>query len=465
MTTRRLWWLTAVLAASLAAVYALVFLPGAWFRFDDFWQLNSSAVHAPPLLRMLTSANEADGRWQPGMRLIMWALGGAAGVDRAWPFYLAVLAGHAINTAMAVRLARLWGADAAARAASALIAVVGLNFSAFTIVSVCLLHNVVATTFILAAVASALAYWQRARRRSLIACVAFTLAGLLFREIAVVAPLLAVVCILTSAAAPRHVFDRRWTAIVAAFAVAGAGFLALSWLAGISIVPARGRYDFKAGAHVFRNLLYIAAHVTVWIAVPIAVLVGRGRMAAARQPVALAAGWAVVAMLPTLFLTWRSPGHLYLVLFGVAVAGGSLWTAADARRHVAAIGLAVMAAVVFAGVAGIAAQRDVLRWGPITKHVLDDWLQQRAPGDVRVIVFDADDGLPYGGLARLIGPGIRLREALEVASREQVADAAICVTMVIGPPYTAEPGDALFLHEGGRLRRMAAPPFRATCMQ
>ena len=462
MTTHRLAVSAAVAAAILLAAYVSLFLPGAYFRFDDFHQITGSAGAFIDLPAMLTSPNEADGRWNPGMRLALRGIAAVAGLDRAWPFYTALLLGHALNILLIVRIASALGASRRAQAATVFIAIAGLNFSMFTLVTIALLFSVLCTTWMLAAVLGAVRYARGGGWAYAAACAGCTAAALCFREIAVVTPLLSglVLAVYASGAGPR-VDLRRWIGLGLAFAAAAVIFLALAMLAGATLVPESGRYRFSIGLHTARHLVVLGAHVGVWLAVP---LVARGRQATHlfRDDLALATGWAILSVLPTLLLTWQSPGHLYLALFGTALAGGRMWASLDERSRTAAIGLPVVAALVFAGAAGLAARHQMLQWGPMTRQILTDWQGLRRAGDARVIIFDADNDAPYHGVVRLIGPGIRLREALRLFSREPIARASICIDVIVGPPYVAEPGDALFLHSGGRLTRVDAPPLTGT---
>jgi len=464
VTARYLRTASLLCAAALAGLYLLAFLPSAWFRFDDFWQLNASAGRSVPLLDAITTANEADGRWNPGMRLLLRMIAAVSGLERAWPFHLALVGAHAINVYLSVRIAAVLGADARGRWATAFVATAALNLSAYSLVSVFLLHGVVALSFALAAVLSAARYAQDGKTWRLAAAAGATLAGLLCKEYAIVAPLLAAVAVAAAApgARPRMAM---WVRVVAAFAVAGAAFACLQWLAGAPLIPARGRYASVAVRDAGRTLAWNLAHVAVWLALP-AYLAWRGpdRRAALRA-LAIASALVLVAMLPTLALPWRSPGHLYLFLFSTAAGAGLLTSASSpapsAFRHV---WMAAAAAVVTT-VLVMAARHQILSWGPLTRQAIADWQAQRQPDDRRVVWFDADYLAPYGGLADLIGPGIRLREALEMTTGETFESAAICIPIVVGERYVAQPGDALFVHEHGRLRRVAEPYFaHATCL-
>ena len=464
MTDRRLAMSAGVTAAVLLAVYVSLFLPGAYFRFDDFHQITESAGAFIDLPAILTTPNEADGRWNPGMRLVLRGIAAAAGLERAWPFYAALLLGHALNILLLLRIAAALGASRRAKAATAFIAIAGLNFSMFTLVTIALLFSVLCTSWMLAAALAAVRYARGGRWWYAAACAGCTAAALCFREIAVVTPLLIVLLLAVYGSATGMSVDRRrGVGLAIAFGIAAAIFLGLAAFAGAAIVPETGRYKFAVGLHTARHLLVLGAHVGVWLAVPF-IAIGLRAPRLFRDDLLLASGWAILSVLPTLLLTWQSPGHLYLALFGTALAGGRMWAALDERSRVAAAGLPVVALLVFAGAAGLAAQRQILQWGPITRQVLADWQGMRRPDDGRVIFFDADNDAPYHGVVRLIGPGIRLREALRFASREPIARASICIDVIVGPPYVAEEGDALFVHDDGRLQRVDAPPFKAYCL-
>lgn len=452
----------AVAAAMLAALYLLVFLPGAWFRFDDFWQLNGTAVNVLPIGDLLTQPNTADGRWNPGMRLTMRVVGAVSGGERAWPFYLALLAGHALNIFLTVRIARVLGGTPRTQAITAFVAIAGLNFSLFTLVTIALLYSVICTAWMLAAMLAALRYFHGGRWRHAVLCSVCTLAALCFREIAVVTPLLCAL-LLALYGGDMRAERRRWAVLALAFAAAAAGFVALASAAGASIVPEAGRYRLSVGWHTVRHVVVLAAHTAIWLAIPLAAGGLRG-LRSARREIVLAAAWALLSVFPTLFLTWQSPGHLYLALAGVALAAGRLWASLGERSRIAAVGLPLVAVLVLAVAATLAARRDILRWGAINRQVLADWQMLRRPGDARVVIFDNDNGVRNRGLARLIGPGIRLRDALRLASKQPIASATICIDLIEGPPYAPQPGDALFVHEGGRLQRVNAPPFTAYCL-
>jgi hypothetical protein len=464
VTTRRLAVSAAVAGAILVAAYVSLFLPGAYFRFDDFHQITESASAFVDLRAILTTTNEADGRWNPGMRLALRGVAAVGGLDRAWPFYAALLIGHALNILLIVRIASALGASRRVQAATAFIAIAGLNFSLFTLVTIALLFSVLCTAWMLAAVLAAVRYARGGGGWYAAACIGCTVAALCFREIAVVTPLLsALVLVVAGVGAAPRLDMRRWLGLGAAFAAAAVIFFALATLAGATLVPDSGRYQFSLGLHTARHIVVLGAHVAVWIAVP---LLARRRVALRvfRDDLALAAGWAILSVLPTLLLTWQSPGHLYLALFGTALAGGRMWASLDERSAPAAFGLPLVAALVCIGAAGVVTQRQILAWGPMTRQILTDWQSLRRPADERVIIFDADNDAPYHGVVRLIGPGIRLREALTLFSRARVARASICIDVIVGPPYVAEPGDALFVNDNARLHRVDAPPFKAYCL-
>lgn len=450
-------------AAILVALYVLVFLPGAWFRFDDFWQLNGTAVNVLPLGDLLTEPNAADGRWNPGMRLALRAVGAISGVDRAWPFYLALLAGHALNVFLTVRIARALGGPPRAQAITAFVAIAGLNFSLFTLVTIALLYSVICTAWMLAAMLAALRYVRGGGWWYAAICGTCTLAALCFREIAVVTPLLCALLLTLYGAGNVRLERRRLTGLTLAFAAGGAGFLVLASVAGASIVPEAGRYRLSVGWHTVRHLAVLAAHTAIWLLVPI-VAGGLRNLRMARREIALAGCWAVLSVLPTLFLTWQSPGHLYLALSGAALAAGRVWASLGERSRITAVALPLVAVLVLAVAATLAARRDMLRWGAINRQVLADWQLLRRPGDERVVIFDNDNGVRNRGLARLIGPGIRLRDALRLASGQPIEAATICIDLIEGPPYAHERGDALFVHDDGRLQRVTAPPFKAYCL-
>jgi len=463
VTARYLRTASLLFAAALTGVYVLAFLPGAWFRFDDFWQLHASVVERGPLIAILTAPNEADGRWNPGMRLLLRGIAAASGLERAWPFYLALAGAHAINVYLSARITAVLGAGARGPWATAFVAIAAINLSAYSLVSVFLLHGVAAVSFALAAVLSAARYAQDGKTWRLAAAAGATLAGLLCKEYAIVAPLLAAVAVAAVPGRPRGLAV--WVRVVAAFAVAGAAFVLLQWLAGVPLIPAGGRYSTVAVRDAGRTLAWNLAHVSVWLALP-AYMAWRGpdRRAALRAML-LASALTLVPMLPTLLLPWRSPGHLYLFLFSTAAAAGLLIAAsatpASTLRHL----WMIVAAAVVAAVVLISARHQILSWGPLTRQALADWQAQRRPDDGRVVWFDADYRAPYGGLADLIGPGIRLREALEMTTGEPIDAAVICIPIVVGERYVPQPGDALFVHAHGRLRRIAQPYFdRATCL-
>jgi hypothetical protein len=254
-----------------------------------------------------------------------------------------------------------------------------------------------------------------------------------------------------------------WPRLALVTAAAALGFAGLMAFAGVSAVPAAGRYQLTVGIHTVRHLAVLLAHVAIWLAIPMLRRGAAGR-GSSRDAILLATGWAVASVLPTLLLTWQSPGHLYLALFGTALAAGPVWADRAEGSRIADAALPAIAVLVFAAAAGFAVSRGLLRWGPITRQVLTDWQALRQPGDRRVVIFDADNAAWHQGLARLLGPGIRLREALKLVSREPLADATICIDLVEGPPYAPQQGDALFLNSGGRLRRVPAAPFRAYCL-
>lgn len=450
-------------AAALTGVYGLAFLPAAWFRFDDFWQLNASVVERGSLITILTAPNEADGRWNPGMRALLRGIAAASGLERAWPFYLALIGAHAINVYLSARIAAVLGAGARGQWAAAFVAIAAINLSAYSLVSVFLLHGVAALSFALAAVLSAARYAQDGKTWRLAVAAAATVAGLLCKEYAIVAPLLAAVAV---AAAPgRRPGLAVWVRVVTAFAVAGVAFALLQWLAGAPLIPARGRYSSVAIHDAGRTLAWNLAHVSVWLALP-AYMAWRGpdRRAALRA-LLIASALVLVPMLPTLLLPWRSPGHLYLFLFSTAAGAGLLIAASVPSPSMVRHLWMLVAAAVVAAVLLVSGRHQILSWGPLTRQALADWHAQRRPEDKRVVWFDAEYLAPYGGLADLIGPGIRLREALEMTTGEQIDAAAICIPIVVGERYVAQPGDALFVHERGRLRRLAQPYFvHATCL-
>ncbi len=463
MQIRQLRLIVWIAGALLAGAYAVLFLPGAWFRFDDFWQLNGTAVNVLPLGDLLTQPNAADGRWNPGMRLVLRAIGALSGIERAWPFYLALLAGHALNVFLTVRLARALGGPPRTQAITAFVAIAGLNFSLFTLVTIALLYSVICTAWMLAAMLAALRYVRGGRWWHAALCGTCTLIALCLREIAVVTPLLCALLLALYGGAGTRVDRRRWTGLALAFATAAAGLLILAIVAGISLLPEAGRYRLSVGWHSARHLAVLAGHAAIWLAIPL-MAGGVRTLRMARREIVLAAGWAVLSVLPTLLLTWQSPGHLYVALFGTALAAGRLWASLGERSRITALALPVVAALVLAVAATFAARRDILRWGPINRQVLADWQMLRRPGDARVVIFDSDNGVRNRGLARLIGPGIRLRDALRLVSREPIEAATICIDLIEGPPYAPEPGDALFEHRDGRLRRVTAPPFKAYCL-
>lgn len=462
MTAGRLRMLTVLTGAALLSTYLFVFLPGAFFRFDDFWQLNTSVVHAPGFPGLLTSANEADGRWNPGMRLTLWLIGRVAGVEKPWLFYLALVAVHATNIALAVRLARLLGADARGRWVTALVGIAALNLTLYSVMSIFLLHGVLAMTCALLAVIAAVQYGLDRRWPRLVACAAATWVGLLCKEYAVAAPLMAVAAIF--AISPMRRPDvRLWAAVVAAFAAGGLAFAGAQILLELPLVPASGRYSSLDGPNALRTFATIVMHVAAWLVVPLVMAWRRLPRARAVRLSAVAVALALGPTLPLLMLSWLSPGHLYMVFPGTAAGAGVLLTASAPSSRLWYAWLAGALAVVIASGA-VLARYQPLQWGPITQQVFDDWKSLREPGDERVIWFDGENAAPYGGFARLIGPGIRLREGLEMLTGEEIPDAAVCIDVVVGPAYVFQEGDALFFHRDGRLTRIDAPPFRATCL-
>lgn len=460
MTVTQLRTATWAFGGALALIYFAGFVPTAYFRFDDFWQLRGSAAQPLDLAHLLSTANEADGRWNPGMRLSLWLLGALVGVQQAWPYYVVLFAAHTTNILLSVAIAGRLGVDATGRWATAFVGVAAVNLTAYSVTSIFLLHGVLSIGFALAAVLAATGYAHDRRPWRLGVIVGATFAGLACKEYAIISPLLAAAALLTIA---RRKDFRLWAAIVLAYGLAGALFAATQLTLGLPLIPPGGRYTFTSVGNVARTAAWYAANTLVWLLVP-AVMAFRAERRAAVRALCVAAAWVVAPLLPVLVLPWLSPGHLYLVTFSVGIAAGLLISrAGDAASALWRLWMAC-ALLVVSTVVTIAVRHEMHRWGPITRQVIADWHAQRAPGDRRVVWFDADNGGSYGGLARLIGPGIRLRDALAV-SGAVVDDAAICIDVVVGPPYQPRPGDALFLNEGGRLRRVETPPFpHATCM-
>jgi hypothetical protein len=238
--------------------------------------------------------------------------------------------------------------------------------------------------------------------------------------------------------------------------VAGiAAYFLTRLLLDIPLFPPRGRYTTGGISPVLVNAAMVIANVLAWALAAWFATTKGARREPARE-VAVMAAAAVAAVLPSLMLPWRSPNFLYPAAPIVALGFAHLIArAARPRRASAAAILAI--ALMLAGTIAMAWRAGAYKWGPYTESSIAQWTTFPRHGG-RVVWFDLDSRAGYGGLARTVGPGDRLAYALRLVSGDPSIEAGAFVSVLVGPPYTPQAGDELYVHTQGHLQRVAAPP-------
>ena len=453
MSGRRVLLVTAV---SVACAWTALVLAFGGLHFDDFVNI-AEGRGALALTAEEWMKPAADGRWQPLKRLTFDALARTAGLT-FWPYAL-VLAGAHLMMAAGVRSAAraIWRDDERALYAG-LIALASLNLSAYSIANVGSLQGILCIAFGVWSVALALYAASVPRGRSILLALSAlaALAACWYKESAVTTPALA--CHgawLASRARPV----RRSEALrsVAAPAAGVVLYLAARLAFDVPLIPAQSRYTLGGSWPFVRNALIIAAHVLPW-AVVAALAAGalRERARGALAELAIMVAAAVAVALPSLLLPWTSPNFWYAAV-PVAALGtaGLLHRAAHPRRAAAALALTMV--VTLAGVSAAAFAAGIHRWGPYSEASVAQFLTFPRHGG-RIVWFDRDTHASYGGLVRTVGPGIRLTQALRLATGDESLEAETCISVLVAPMYVPQPGDELYMHSGGRVEPIASPP-------
>ncbi len=445
-----------ITAVGVACVWTALVLAYGGLHFDDFVNIGESRG-ALSLTADEWMKPSADGRWQPLKRLTFDALARTAGLT-FWPYALVLAAAHLIMAAGTRSAARAIWRDSDRALSAGLIAVASLNLSAYSVANVGSLQGILCIALSVWSVALALRAASVARGRAvrLMLSAVLTLAACWFKESAITTPALACYGIwLASRVRPIHLPEAlRGVAAPAAGVVI---YLAARLVFEVPLLPAQSRYTLGGSWPFVRNALILAANVLPWAVIAIfASGAIRDRRRGALAELAVMAAAAVAVALPSSLLPWTSPNFWYAAV-PVAALGtaGFLNRAGHPSRESAALALTMVVALV--GVSGAAFAAGIHRWGPYSEASVAQFLTFPRHGG-RIVWFDRDSQAPYGGLVRTVGPGIRLTQALRLATGDESLEAETCISVLVAPLYAPQPGDELFLHSGGRLEPIAEPP-------
>jgi hypothetical protein len=430
---------------------ALVALSGG-LHFDDFISIGESRG---ALSLEGWTATAADGRWQPLKRATFDLIARAAGLT-FWPYALALAAAHLLTAAAAAFAARaIWpGGTAGTLAGLAVLA--SLNLSAYSLATVGTLHGILSVAFGLWSVAFALraALAPAGEARFLAFSSIMALAACLYKETGVTTPVLALYG-MWLAARERSVSPTTLAKAVAGPAAGLALYFLLRLVIDVPLVPERSRYSLGGIRPLFLNAAVVVMNVLPWAAAAALARIANRRRGVLPELLMMMAA-ALALTFPSLLLSWSSPNFWYAAVPAVALGGVGLLRRSD-RLPTGLSALAALTLVVFIGVTAAGWISGAHRWGPYAESSLRHWTTFPREGG-RIIWFDADSRARYGGLARTIGPGARLTYALRLTSGDPSIKALACISILVGPPCIARPGDELYVHEGGRLERVDVPP-------
>ena len=454
MNARRVLLVTAV---AVACAWTGLVIAFGGLHFDDFINLGESRG-ALALTAEEWMKPAADGRWQPLKRLTFDVFARTAGLT-FWPYALALAAAHGLMAAGTALAARAIWQDRDQSRAAFLVALASLNLTAYSIANVGSLHGILCVALTVWSVALALhaAMTPRGRAWRMALSVLAIAGACWFKESAVTAPALALYGVwLASRVRPVRVPE-----MLRAMAVPAAGialYLAARIALGVPLIPAHSRYALGGPWPFVRNALIVVANVLPWAAAAFLAAGSHGRHERRRGMVAIVilAAAAVAAVFPSLLLPWTSPNFWYAAA-PVAALGTAALIHHAPRPDRASIALALLMVLALAGVSAAAFARGVHRWGPYSEASVRQWLTFPRHGG-RVVWFDADTHARYGGLVRTVGPGLRLTEALRLATGDTTIDAETCISVLVAPVYVPQAGDELFLHSGGRLWPITEPP-------
>ena len=446
-----------VTAIAVACAWTGLVIAFGGLHFDDFINLGESRG-ALALTAEEWMKPAADGRWQPLKRLTFDVFARSAGLT-FWPYALALAAAHVMMAAGTASAARaIWQDRDQARTAF-LVALAALNLTAYSTANVGSLHGILCVALTVWSVALALhaALTPRGRAWRVALSMLAILGACWFKESAVTAPALALYGVWL-ASRVRHV---RVPEMVRAMAVPEAGivlYLAARIAFDVPLIPARSRYALGGSWPFVRNALIVVANVLPWAA---AAFLASGRHSRHERrhaivAIVILAGAAVAAVFPSLLLTWTSPNFWYAAAPVAALGTAGLIYHAP-RPDRAGSALALLMVLALAGVSAAAFERGAHRWGPYSEATVKQWGTFPRHGG-RVVWFDADTHARYGGLVRTVGPGLRLTQALRLATGDQSIEAETCISVLVAPLYVPQPGDELFMHSGGRLEPIDEPP-------
>ena len=453
MSARRILLITAI---SVASVWTALVHAYGGLHFDDFVNIGESRG-ALSLTADEWMKPAADGRWQPLKRLTFDMLARTAGLT-FWPYAMVLAGAHLLMAAGTSSAARaIWRDDHSALHAGA-VALASLNLSGYSVANAGSLQGVLCIALGVWSVALALRASAQPRWRAiwLTLSALSTLAACWYKESAVTTPALACYGIwLTSRSRPMHLGDA-----VRGIAPPAAGvalYLAARLIFEVPLLPAQSRYTLGGSWPFVRNALIVAANVLPWAAVALlASGVPRGRWRGALAGLGVMSGAAVAVALPSLLLPWTSPNFWYAAV-PVAALGTAAFMHGAARPRRAALALALTMVLALSGVCTAALAAGFHRWGPYSEASVKQFLTFPRHGG-RIVWFDRDSHARYGGLVRTVGPGIRLTQALRLATGDASLEAETCISVLVAPLYVPQPGDELYLHSAGRLEPIASPP-------
>lgn len=445
----------AATAVASFAVWVLLIVLFGGLRFDDFVNIAESEGALSPSGWMGLAA---DGRWQPLKRATYALVARFAGLT-FWPYAAALLITHAVMAwGVAVCAREIWS-DRAASTTAGLVALASLNLSAFSVSYAATLHGIGSVTLSVWCVALSLrGGLDRRHVPTLAAGALLGVAACLYKESAVMTPAFAMLAAwLAVREGQRSVRTGAW--LVAPAVVGVLAYLLLRTVVDVPWIPTQGRYGRSGTWRPLLNAAVTLIQVMPWVtAASLGAVSARGRAGRAAGALWVATALATIGViLPTLVLSWQSPNFFYAVTPVAALAAAAA-SRIGASSRLAFGALTAMLALALVGSVGVAARRGAHRWGPYAQSSLEAWLALPRETGGRVIWFDADSRASYGGLARTIGPGDRLAFALRLATGDASIEAAACISVLVGPPCLAGPGDVLYLHRAGRVERIDEPP-------